>query len=70
MSETKQHWSMGGDDTGDITSWENFRKFKAEVDEELEGVHLVKDGGNNARKHSKYWFLSSSGYCGREHGLL
>ncbi len=48
MSETRQHWSMGVDDTGDITTWENFRKFKAEVDEELEGVHLVSPlGGVN-----------------------
>lgn len=39
---------MGVDDTGDITTWENFRKFKAEVDEELEGVHLVSPlGGVN-----------------------
>lgn len=36
---------MGVDDTGDITTWENFRKFKAEVDEELEGVHLVSPVG-------------------------
>ena len=42
MSETKQHWSLGADNTGDITSWDNFRKFKAEVDEVMEGVHLVK----------------------------
>ena len=54
MSETKQHWSFGADDTGDIKSWNNFRKFKAEVDEDMEGFHLVRQcrgdgvGGVNA----------------------
>lgn len=32
---------MGADDTGEMTTWENFAKLKAEVEEELEDVHLV-----------------------------
>ena len=32
---------MGADDTGEMTTWENFEKLKAEVEEELEDVHLV-----------------------------
>lgn len=42
MFETKKHWCVGVDDTGDITNWENFLKLKSEVDEELGEVHLVK----------------------------
>ena len=41
MSETKEHWCVGTDDTGDLTTWENFAKFKMEVEEELEEVLLV-----------------------------
>lgn len=41
MAETKDHWCVGADDTGEITLWENFSKLKAEVDDELEEVHLV-----------------------------
>lgn len=33
---------MGADDTGDIMTWENFVKFKAEVNKEMEEIHLVR----------------------------
>ena len=42
MSETKDHWCMGADDTGELTRWENFTRLKAEVADELEEVHLVR----------------------------
>ena len=41
MSETKDHWCVGVDNTGDITKWDNFVKLKSEVEEELGEVHLV-----------------------------
>lgn len=43
MAETRENWCLGADDTGDITSWENFVKLKTEVDDDdLSDVHLVK----------------------------
>lgn len=48
MSETKEHWCVGTDDTGDLTTWENFAKFKMEVEEELEEVLLVSSHFNLA----------------------
>ncbi len=36
---------MGEDNTGDITKWENFAKFKTLVNEELEDIHLVSQRG-------------------------
>lgn len=44
MAETREHWCVGANDTGDITDWDNFVKFKAEVDDELEETLLVSGG--------------------------
>lgn len=41
MSETKEHWCLGPDDTGEITVWDNFAKLKSDVDDDLVDVHLV-----------------------------
>ena len=43
MSETREHWSVGTDDTGDLTNWKNFVNFKDEMKNEIEEVHLVKE---------------------------
>ncbi len=45
MLETREHWCVGEDNTGDITKWENFAKFKTLVNEELEDIHLVSQRG-------------------------
>ncbi len=67
MSETKDHWCVGVDDTGDITNWDNFIKLKSEVDEDLGDVHLVN---GETFKPGSIFRPPPLGYSGREHGLF
>ena len=41
MSETWNHWFVGADNTGDITTWDNLLAFRESVKKDLEEVHLV-----------------------------
>ena len=41
MSETWNHWFVGANNTGDITTWDNLLAFRETIKKDLEDVHLV-----------------------------
>ena len=41
MSETWDHWFVGGDNSGDVMVWGNMVEMRSWVKEEMGEVHLV-----------------------------
>ena len=41
MSETLDHWFLGGDNSGDVMVWKNVVEMRSWVKEEVGDVHLV-----------------------------
>ena len=41
MSETWDHWFVGGDNSGDVMVWRNMVEMRSWVKEEMGDVHLV-----------------------------
>ena len=44
MSETWDHWLVGGDNRGDVMVWKNMVEMRSWVKEEMGDVHLVSGG--------------------------
>ena len=42
MSETWDHWFVGGDNSGDVMVWRNMVEMRSWVKEEIGDVHLVR----------------------------
>ena len=43
MSETWDHWFVGGDNSGDVMVWRNMVEMRSWVKEEIGDVHLVSE---------------------------